>query len=380
MTFIHRRRSLGSTGEVGVGFYIRVAPGLRLRLTSRGVRASIGPRISRLHFGAGGPGISTGAGPISYYQPLDIGGGAAPIARGRAAKLEQARQVNAIWDRLMRVHQAQFPELEAPVIQRPDVPEQQVLVRQRRKQAVKGIGWFRRAERRRARDLAEAQARSDWRQMNADADVEQARQQQQADAWWARLLANDPQAVMDQLADAFEDNESPAAPLDVAGSEVSIALLAPPDDAIPARMGKVTAAGNPSLAKLAKGERGMLVTSITMGYALVTIREAFAVAPGLDCARVVVLRKSPADSSEAAGLECVAAGRWRRDRLAAADWSNQDAGRIAIDSAEELLLDIRGGAPRALDLADEPELRDLIEGIDTSDLGQGSVAMNSLRW
>lgn len=354
-----------------MGFYIRVAPGLRLRLTSRGVRASIGPRISRLHFGAGGPGISTGAGLISYYQPLDIGGGAAPIARGRAAKLEQARQVNAIWDRLMRVHQAQFPEVEAPVIQRPDVPEQQVLVRQRRKQAVKGIGWLRRAERRRARDLAEAQARSDWRQMNADADVEQARQQQQADAWWARLLANDPQAVMDQLADAFEDNESPAAPLDVAGSEVSIALLAPPDDAIPARMGKVTAAGNPSLAKLPKAERGTLVTSIILGYALVTMREAFAVAPGLDAARVVIVRRTSAGSSEgnlnsspsAAELECVAAGRWRKERLADVDWAEVDAGSIAIGTADELLLDNRGGIPRALDLTEHEDLQALVASI-----------------
>lgn len=350
-----------------MGFYIRVAPGLRLRLTPRGVRASIGPRIARLHVGAGGPGVSTGAGPVSYYQPLDVARGASPIGGGRAAKFEMAKQVNAIWDRLLRVHLATFAQVQPPIIPRQSVPEVDDLIAEERRNALRGISWFRRAQRRAARERATDQARTRWQQLASDAELAQTRAQEQADAWWARLLANDPQTVMVQLDEAFEDNELPAAPIDVTGSEVSIAVLAVPDDAIPVRMGKVTAAGNPSLAKLAKGERGMLITSITMGYALVTIREAFAVAPGLDCARVVVLRKSPADSSEAAGLECVAAGRWRRDRLAAADWSNEDAGRIAIDSAEELLLDIRGGAPRALDLADEPELRGLIEGIDTSD-------------
>lgn len=41
-----------------------------LRFTRRGVRARIGPRLFRLHIGAGGPGISTGAGPFTYYKSL----------------------------------------------------------------------------------------------------------------------------------------------------------------------------------------------------------------------------------------------------------------------------------------------------------------------
>ena len=41
-----------------------------LRFTRRGIRARIGPRLLRLHVGAGGAGISTGAGPVTYYRPL----------------------------------------------------------------------------------------------------------------------------------------------------------------------------------------------------------------------------------------------------------------------------------------------------------------------
>jgi hypothetical protein len=42
---------------------------LRLRLTRRGVRAGIGPRLLRRWVGRGGSGWSTGAGPVSAYRP-----------------------------------------------------------------------------------------------------------------------------------------------------------------------------------------------------------------------------------------------------------------------------------------------------------------------
>lgn len=45
-------------------------PGLKVRLSKRGARWAIGPRWLRLHVGAGGTGISTGAGPVTYYRPL----------------------------------------------------------------------------------------------------------------------------------------------------------------------------------------------------------------------------------------------------------------------------------------------------------------------
>ncbi|HEX2317401.1 MAG TPA: hypothetical protein VHJ18_00295 [Streptosporangiaceae bacterium] len=33
------------------------------------------PRLFRFHIGAGGSGISTGAGPVSYYKPISGGAG-----------------------------------------------------------------------------------------------------------------------------------------------------------------------------------------------------------------------------------------------------------------------------------------------------------------
>jgi len=53
-----------------MGLYVRLLPGVKLRATRRGLRWSFGPRWLRLHAGAGGTGLSTGAGPVSYYRPL----------------------------------------------------------------------------------------------------------------------------------------------------------------------------------------------------------------------------------------------------------------------------------------------------------------------
>ncbi len=44
-----------------------------VRLTKRGVRVPIGPRIARLHIGAGGTGVSTGAGPFSLTNRFQGG-------------------------------------------------------------------------------------------------------------------------------------------------------------------------------------------------------------------------------------------------------------------------------------------------------------------
>jgi hypothetical protein len=54
-----------------VSVYLRLAPGVKVRIGRRGrTRWSLEPRWLRLHLGAGGDGISTGAGPVTYYRPL----------------------------------------------------------------------------------------------------------------------------------------------------------------------------------------------------------------------------------------------------------------------------------------------------------------------
>jgi hypothetical protein len=56
-------------GEV-MGIYVRLLPGVKVRLSKRGVRWAIGSRAARIHVGAGGRSVSTGAGPFSLYRRL----------------------------------------------------------------------------------------------------------------------------------------------------------------------------------------------------------------------------------------------------------------------------------------------------------------------
>ncbi|MEY4276566.1 MAG: hypothetical protein RIS26_1029 [Actinomycetota bacterium] len=41
-----------------------------IRISSRGVRFSVGPRAARVHFGTGRTRISSGIGPVSYSAPV----------------------------------------------------------------------------------------------------------------------------------------------------------------------------------------------------------------------------------------------------------------------------------------------------------------------
>ncbi|MDQ5976075.1 MAG: hypothetical protein QG661_3284 [Actinomycetota bacterium] len=59
-----------------MGFGFRVVPGVRLRVSSRGVSAGVGPRIARVNVGSrGGVGLSSGIGPFQTFAPLVRGGG-----------------------------------------------------------------------------------------------------------------------------------------------------------------------------------------------------------------------------------------------------------------------------------------------------------------
>src|SRR3954454_19466708 len=76
-----------------MGFSIKIAPGVRVRASSRGVRTSIGPRAARLHVGAGRTGFSTGLGPVGYYTSLGGSGRRSTAARRPSAGTYQRQLI-----------------------------------------------------------------------------------------------------------------------------------------------------------------------------------------------------------------------------------------------------------------------------------------------
>lgn len=107
----------------------KVAPGVRIRASSRGISAGVGPRAARMHVGTRGVGVSSGVGPFSTYAHLgggrtSRGGGSRSTYRGptkasvaayerelRAAERQaDIEKIAAIEKALVSVHAQSFPK------------------------------------------------------------------------------------------------------------------------------------------------------------------------------------------------------------------------------------------------------------------------------
>lgn len=368
-----------------MGFYFKLAPGVKIRATRRGVRTSIGPRVARVHVGAGGAGISTGAGPVSLYHSAGGGrrrGGTGPSRASIAAherqlrqaeKLEQAQELQTALNNITNRHREEFRSATAPVAPTPQPVDYSEILHRHERDALRGVKFFQRSAR--ASALAEA-----GKTATLEAEAESAKQQReyaelqrQLDEQWNRLLANDPDTVFATLTEAFDDNEAPAAVAGVDDAEVSVVVMAPDLDAIPERMPEITDAGNVSLRKMTKSMRNSFYLLLVCGHVLVTVRETLAVAPGIRSVRAVVVRRTPPNAYGMRSVECLMAAVFTRDALEKIQWDVANAAMIVNDASTELR--IRQAAAdelRPLDLSDEPALAELLRAVDLGELGESA--------
>jgi hypothetical protein len=124
-----------------MGMSFKVAPGVKIRASSRGISAGVGPRAARVHVGNRGVGVSSGVGPFSTYSRVGgsqrkAGGGtrrssyggptkASIAARERdvkaAAREADIEKVAALERALVSVHTASFPAASRTAL--PDIDE-----------------------------------------------------------------------------------------------------------------------------------------------------------------------------------------------------------------------------------------------------------------
>lgn len=368
---------------MGLGFSVKVAPGVRIRASSRGVRTSIGPRAARVHVGGGRPTFSTGAGPVTYWTSAGGGRGRSTgrrpsagsyhrqltVSPAAAAKAEEAQRLAGLFQALVNIHREEFPPAQPPIAPPVQEPDAEEIRHRHEKAATEGLGMFAFSAKKAARQQAAQAAEGEIAAQREEFARQRADFQAELDAWWKALVANDPQTVLGTLAEAFEDNEATAAPLGVDGDEVALVVLAPPESVVPERMPGTTAAGNLSLRKMAKGERAAMYTLAVMGHVVVTIKEALAVAPGVQSVRVVALRLAGTDAYGQPRLECLVAGRWTRAAFAGVRWQSADAATVAQDTAAELVVKLKGGKElQPLELSDQPAVRALLEVVDVEEL------------
>ena len=191
-----------------MGFYVKLAPGVRVRASSRGVRTSLGPRIARLHVGAGRPGISTGAGPVSYYTGFGGAGGPRSTSRSRtgtaAANRQQAasaraadkqvaaRALNEAIQSIVNSHRTRFPSAEPPVAPPPPLIDLGSIRAKHAREARAATSVFSRAARRAALAEAERRTQVEVATVSEYYEKERAGWQRSMDAHWTALRLTMP--------------------------------------------------------------------------------------------------------------------------------------------------------------------------------------------
>lgn len=362
-----------------MGFSVKVAPGVRVRASSRGVRTSLGPRVARVHLGAGRAGVSTGVGPVGYYTSIGgsrqraVSTGAvnrqvAAVARrqAHADKIVEAQRLQEALDAVRALHRKHFAAAERPLAPPPPDPPVQRFRQLRRADARRRTKFFDFTGRRQAFLDADRRAQDDAVSARTQLAEQYAVEQSSLDASWAALLACDHEIVLGVLADAFADNEAAAAALGVANGEVSLLVVVPDESEIPERKPTVTQAGNLSLKKLNKTEKADLYKLLVFGHVLATLRETFAVVPSIESARIVAVRLVSPDAYGTTRLEAIAAARCSRAALADVQWDRAHAVQVFNQSCTETLV-VQKGVTRALQplpLDDEPELQALLESVE----------------
>ena len=349
-----------------MGFGIRVAPGVRISASSRGLRAGIGPRATRVHVGSGRTGFSTGVGPLTYYTSRGgrRSGGRAPSmasyerqvrAAERQAELQHWFELNNQMLALAFVHQEKFDAAAAPVAPPPEaVDEKAIRVHHERKQRA-GISIFKRAERRAAKERAYDAAAREVEQEQGRRERERTALQASLDEYWRLLHTNDHETVFETIEAAFEDNEMPAAVIDVQGSSAGLLMkISAPAELVPEREVTQTPTGKPTHRRRTKGVINALYAEIMASHVVATAKEALAVAPGLDHVRVLVIRGDRLGG----GLQLVPlyAGEFDRQSVSRTDW--KDLRVLAfIEARGEIRYKGQAQEVAALPTKTDPELR-----------------------
>jgi len=417
----------------------KVAPGVRVTASSRGVSARVGPfsTSSRRASGSRASGAAR-RGRAASGGPTKASMAAYERELKAAQREADVEKVAALEKALVTLHAQSFPkaerielspvdpvdpvatekELEAeagipgllerlggdeapPTAAEPEPVDRYELMRQHRKLERRGIPLWRVRDRiqaaRRADAAADASALAEQARRREEqageqerldrlwADLQAARakvadqlpdrvaaeaerreagrtaEQAELDREWERLQANDPDVTMSALERAFADNEAPAAPIDCEGDRLTVVMqFGPPEEIVPERKPARTPAGKPTLKKRTKTEVNELYLQALGSNVLATVKEAFAVAPGVQLVQVLAVRWETAGKN-AGELAAIYAGGFDRASYESAAGS-RDLGR-ALELAAESELNLKGQTAQVapLTLAERPDITAVLE-------------------
>jgi hypothetical protein len=195
-------------------------------------------------------------------------------------------------------------------------------------------------------------------------DAARATEQEQLDGAWEKLRANDPGVTLPALAQAFADNETPAVTIGCEADRITVAMQFPaPEAIVPERKPARTPTGKRTLKKRTKTEINALYVEALGSNVLATVKEAFAVAPGTQLIKLLVVRRET-DEKHAGQLAAIYAGEFNRGGYESASGS-RDPGR-ALALAPKSLLNLKGKTAQVapLDLSDREDLQALLRELE----------------
>ena len=303
----------------------KVAPGVRISASSKGVRTSIGNSKGRVSFGGGrtytsakvagvrvsqntyssgrtstrvsAGGFSTGTSSPGARRPATRPASAPRPSLAQLERAAQADEAQRIERQLTTLHLETFPEAAPEQVPAPEPVTLDLLVKAHQREAVKGIGFFRFGERRAAKERAKAEAGVEAARIDAHNQEIYRGLLQEAAADFQRLVEHDPDSVITAVDTAFADNASESTCVDAGTDEetrfATVVVVFGSADLVPEKVAALTPAGQPTLKKRTKTDRNAVYVRALASTVLATVREALATSPSTDEVRVVVLRRDP---------------------------------------------------------------------------------------
>ncbi|MFI1253196.1 TerD family protein [Streptomyces netropsis] len=194
------------------------------------------------------------------------------------------------------------------------------------------LGVFARAERAEAKRRAEQEAPGYLAAEQVRLHGVHAELAAEADQWWQALVANDEATVCETVNYAFSDNPAAGCAVGVEGSVMSVVMRQQDIDSLPDQTPGVTSSGRPTLKTLTKRDRVLWWLTAMGSNVIATLKEGFAVAPGITAIDLAVITRMP----DTQRLGFVSYGRWTRQVIEAGPWRQPEDALRFLDIGQEV--------------------------------------------
>lgn len=349
---------------------LKIAPGVRIRASATGIRTSVGPRVARVHVGAGKTAVSSGFGPFSasstvknrrptakasppsrrervppskvdtFVAGVELAAGVAEMI-GYAFDRRQAKQLAADSTKavnlLTTLHVEDFSGPAKPVPPPEPPPPRR---------------W------RRLREISNTNRRADVEAMHAEAQAIYAEELER----WNLLLAHDSHEVIAAVEDALADNASQSACIDAGsgpfGNYVTIVVHYP---GLEIAEGIVQAGARTRTRT--EQEKIEIYRRAVASTIIASAKEALVHAPAANEAYVIVLRHDlQGRRKKSSQLDAIYAGVFGR-RILQMDWTSNSPLDLMLSAREARFNCDRKGRLLPLGDAAGDDLRRIITAV-----------------